>query len=105
MSAPQKKQVKVRVDQLSTYEIECTAAELVTKFTQMVAEYGPTATLNYDQHTPYDTSYSYAVYVERLETDEEFTRRVKTEEEQRATQDEQERRELGRLAAKFGMSK
>lgn len=78
----------------------CTLQEARDKLDALIAEYGPTAKINYYQLPYTEDSYLY-VFKERFETDEEMSARIATEEQHEKVREERDRKEFERLQAKF----
>ena len=71
---------------------------------ELIAEYGPTAKIEYHQQPWSDESYLY-VFQNCPETDEEMATRIALEEKWEADRDARDRKEFERLQAKFGAAK
>lgn len=106
MSKPKKKIITVSLSEVSPYELEGTLADAANQIQRWIEQYGPTARLNWEpDHWPqYNDSPSpqYNISHDREETSEEYNKRIKHEEIQKAIQDDRDRKEFERLAKKFG---
>ena len=71
---------------------------------ELIAEYGPTARIDYHQQPYSEDSYLY-VFENRPETDEQMAFRIANEEKWEADREERDRKEFERLQAKFGKTK
>lgn len=101
-----KKIITVTLTDVSPYELEGTLADVAGQIQIWIKQYGPTARLNWDPDNwpQYNDSPSpqYDIRHDREETDEEYNKRIVSEDIQRSTQDERDRKEFERLAKKFG---
>lgn len=98
MSAPEKRQVEVYVTEFSMYSIEGDLAKAVEFLKEISVRCGPTAKVKYGQFDRWDDSHSFQISTTRLETDEEFKKRVTMEamlEEQRLQRLQQSAESLG----------
>jgi hypothetical protein len=101
-----RKIITVSLTEVSPYELEGTLASLLDQVQTWIDQHGPSARLNWDPDNwpQYNDSASpqYDIRHDREETDEEYNKRIVSEDIQRSTQDERDRKEFDRLAKKFG---
>lgn len=97
-----KKQVKVYRDSISIYDFDGTLANIKERVDSLYNQYGPGAVLDYGQHEMYSTSYSYALYEMRDETDAEYEQRIAEQRTHKKDTEERERRLLDALQRKYG---
>lgn len=79
-TVPEKRTVREVVANVSCYEFEGSVLSAIEQLKDLVKFHGEGARLDYGDHYSYDDSKSYNVVVDRLETDEEFEARTKTQE-------------------------
>lgn len=94
------------VEDIRPYEFDNTLSGLKTKIEELIALYGPDASLNWDgnHYEPYDENPSprFEIQINREETDAECDLRLQKMENYNKIQEERERKEFERLQAKFG---
>lgn len=74
-----KRTVREVVGNISCYDLDGGIRYAIGTLQELLKFHGDGARLDYGEHTPYDDSKSYNVVVDRLETDEEFETRTKTQ--------------------------
>ncbi len=97
-----KKQVRVYRDSISIYDFDGTLANIKERVDSLYNQYGPDAVLDYGQHEMYSTSYSYALYVMRDETDAEYNQRLADQRAHKKDAEERERKLFVELQEKYG---
>lgn len=94
---PKKKIISETVDELSSYDFEGSIESAIKRLQDLLEKY-PNARLDYGQHDRWSDSYSYAVKIDRTETDQEYNARMALEKQEKDTQLEY----LQRNAANLG---
>lgn len=99
-----KKLMKIEVKQLQT---EGGVANLIKELYNTLNTYGTSGVLTYEVETvtAYDDSWTeFTIYLNREETDAEYSQRLDVEKVREKIQEEREKKEFERLKAKFGNS-
>ncbi len=91
--------------EISTSLMEGKVVDIVDMLTDLMDKYGNDITLKYGQHDMYDDAYSYLVYRNRPETDEEYIIRIGNEAQMAADQLDRDRAAYERLYKIFGDQK
>lgn len=99
----EKKHVRERVTYFSKYDIEDRVLDVIENLQSYVKDYGDDVFIDLQTTGDFDGGYTeeFAVCRYRLETDEEFAKRIEIETAQQQRQEEYERREFERLQKKF----
>ncbi len=101
-----KKIIQVTVEEFSGYDFDVKASDVIEKMNLLIQQYGPDVRLDYDRdyHYPYDSSPTpmYFVKIQRLETDDEWKKRITEYEFLLKQTEQQEREQLAKLKSKFG---
>lgn len=101
-----KKIIQVMVASISPYDFDGKVSDVIDRLKSYADEHGPDVRLDWDMYhyEPYDTSPSprYRVLVTRLETDEEYAKRLAEEAAQQQARDARDRAEFERLQQRFG---
>lgn len=101
-----KNTISVMVDTISPYELDSKVSNVIDRLKSYIDEHGPDVRLDWGKYhyEAYDTEPSprYRVLVNRLETDEEYARRLAEEATQQQAREARDRAEFERLQKMFG---
>lgn len=75
-----KKQINIDHDTVSPYDFEGKLSDVISML-QRLEQFYPDSHMRYGQHIEYSDSYSFMIYSQREETDEEYKQRVALMEE------------------------
>jgi hypothetical protein len=106
MTQPQKKVITDTSNHFSPSDFEGMLTDARDRIRDLINDYGPSARLYFDRdfHYDYDSNPSpqFFIHFSRDETNEEFEKRVKEEEQKKAAIEAREFAEYQRLQKKFG---
>jgi hypothetical protein len=93
-----KKLIWDKVDNVDGYDFDGTIVKAIARLESLAATHGGDAKLDWGQHDQYDEGYSFAIEVEREETDYEYSLRLERDQVSEAY----ERQQYERLKKRFG---
>lgn len=93
----EKRTVREVVGNIGCYDLDGSVASAIATLQDLLKFHGDGARLDYGEHNSYDDTKSFNVVVDRLETDEEFEARTKTQETAKVARIAQLEAELARL--------